>query len=124
MDKRETRRVNPIAQIAFFAVAILVVFEALVIGGVLELKAQTVAKHAPWAYEPFLRVVGEHPDSAWFREPQTVESPAEGFSLSALPMETNAPESAATNLVIEPTTPVSVSTNPPPSKREEIVPVG
>lgn len=127
MDKRETRRVNPIAQIAFFAVAILLVFEALVIGGVLELKAQTVAKYAPWAHEPFLRLVGEHPDSARFREPKPVESTTAELPPLAMPMpmETNAAAAAATtNVVLEPTVPLSLPTNPPPANPEEIVPVG
>ena len=52
------------AQIAGIAVLILIFFEALVIGGVFELQAPAVAKYAPWAYEPFLRIVGEHPESA------------------------------------------------------------
>ena len=123
MDKRETRRVNPVAQIAFFAVAILVVFEALVIGGVLELKAQTVAKYAPWAHEPFLRLVGEHPDSPRFREPKPVESPVAAPSVMPAPVETNT-AAAVTNVVLEPIVPVSEPTNPPPAKREEVVPVG
>lgn len=64
MDKRNTRRINPVAHFATLAVTALVVFEVLVMAGALELKAQTVAKYAPWAYEPFLKLVGEHPDSA------------------------------------------------------------
>ncbi len=132
MDKQETRRVNPVAQIAFLAVAILVVFEALVIGGVLELKAQTVAKYAPWAHEPFLRLVGEHPDSAprrvaakQPRETEPADLTVTGLAPSAMPvpMETN-DAASATNVVLEPTVPVSMPTNPPPAKREEIVPVG
>ena len=64
MNKVEKRRVNPIAKFATLAVFTLLVFEGLVIGGVFELKARTVAKYAPWAYESFLRLVGEHPESA------------------------------------------------------------
>ncbi len=126
MDKRETRRVNPIAQITFFAVAILVVFEALVIGGVLELKAQTVTKYAPWAREPFQRLVGGHPELAPRREPEPVESTVAGiagFAVLPVPEETN-DTALTTNVVLEPTVPVSMPTNSPPAKLEEIVPVG
>ena len=55
MNKQEQRRVNPVSKFTFVAVVILVIFELLVIFGALELKAQTVAKYAHWAYEPDVR---------------------------------------------------------------------
>ena len=64
MEKLEKRRINPIAHVATLAVLILLIFEGLMIGGVFELRSRTVAKYTPWAYEPFLRLVGEHPDSS------------------------------------------------------------
>ena len=63
MNKQETRRRNPIGKITLVLVVLVIGLEALVIFGVFELKAQTVAKYAPWAYEPILRLVGEHPES-------------------------------------------------------------
>jgi hypothetical protein len=144
MDRQEKRRINPIASITLVAVVFLVVFEFLVIGGMLELNAQTVAKHAPWAYEPFLRLVGEHPESAPRRA--SVEESGEtesidvsvagvaGINPSAVPVliETDATERAS-NMILEATvplevepepTPVAVPTNRPVEKPQEIVPVG
>ena len=144
MPKLETRRINPIAHFASLAVVLLVVFEGFVIFGALELDAQTVAKYAPWAYEPFLRLVGEHPESAprlarveRTREPEPVESTVAGVTglepaAIPVPMETN-DTVLATNLVLEPIVPpevdpdpvpVAAPTNSPPAKQEEIIPVG
>jgi hypothetical protein len=63
MNKKESRRIVPLSGFAFAALAVLIVFQVLVIGGVFKLEASTVARIAPWAYEPFLRLVGEHPES-------------------------------------------------------------
>ncbi len=112
MAKLETRRVNPIAHITFAGVVVLIVFEALVIFGVFELQAQTVAKYAPWVYEPFLRLVGEHPDSV--PRQAAVEEVNESEP-------TVLPEANATGS--EPT-PVVAPTNAPVAEPEEIVPVG
>lgn len=68
MRKKESRRRVPVSAVAFAAIALLVVLEVLVIGGVFGVKAATVARIAPWAYEPFLRLVGEHPESAALKE--------------------------------------------------------
>lgn len=120
----ETRRINPIARVTFVAVMVLFVFEALVIFGLFELKAQTVAKYAPWAYEPFLHLVGEHLESAPRRV--AVEEAEELVTEpSALPVLTMTNEtSAVTNGMIELVVPVVVPTNTPPTKPKEIVPVG
>ena len=132
MDKLETRRTNPVAHFALLAVAILVVFETLVICGAFELKAQTVEKYAPWAYEPFLRLVGEHPESAprWVaverpRKAKPAETAVAGLASSALPLpvETNLVLEATVPLEAEPD-PVAAPTNPPPANRDEIIPVG
>ena len=64
MDKVESRRVAPIGWVTTIVVLILFAFELLMMFGAIELRAATVAKYAPWAYEPFLKLVGEHPDSA------------------------------------------------------------
>ena len=144
MEKQETRRINPIAHITLVLVLLLIVFEALVIFGVFELKAQTVAKHAPWAYEPFLKLVGEHPESAprW----ASIEEPEEkqavkatmvgvtGLEPSAIPVlvETNE-ATLATNLILEATVPLETEPEPvpvsapidaPENEVREIVPVG
>ncbi|MEN8254217.1 MAG: hypothetical protein ABFR33_01995 [Verrucomicrobiota bacterium] len=140
MDRKETRRINPIAHITLVLVLLLIVFEGLVILGALELKAQTVAKHAPWAYEPFLKLVGEHPESAprW----ASVEEPEEnealeatmvgvtGLEPSAIPVLVETNEAVpATNMIIEATVPLEVESEPvpvaaPTNAPQEIVPVG
>jgi len=68
MSKKESRRRVPVSAIAIAVFVLLVVFEVLVIGGALEIKSSTVARIAPWAYEPFLRLVGEHPESDTMKE--------------------------------------------------------
>jgi hypothetical protein len=143
MSQQETRRRNPIAHITLVLVVLLILFEALVIFGVFELKAQTVAKYAPWAYEPFLRLAGEHPESTprW----ATVEEPEEdeeidsatlgvtGLEASAIPVLVETNEAIlATNLILEATVPLKVEPEPipvatstnAPAAPEETVPVG
>ena len=68
MNKKESRRIVPLSVVAIAAFAVLIVCQVLVIGGVFELKASTVARIAPWAYEPFLRLVGEHPESQTLKD--------------------------------------------------------
>ncbi len=147
MEKLETRRRNPVAHITLVLVLLLIVFEALVIFGALELKAQTVAKYAPWAYEPFLRLVGEHPESTprWVVVEEAEENEGDeavesmivgvtGLEPSAIPVliETNA-MLLATNLILEATIPLEIEpepvpvdapTNVPETELEEVVPVG
>lgn len=145
MDKLVTRRTNPISHVAALAVTTLLVCEVLIMVGGLELKAQTVAKYAPWAYEPFLKLVGEHPGSAprWAAVEKADESVASPSTVSGmggltpgemlLPIEINEPE-LSTNIVLEPSipleaelesVPVTTSTNNVPTPSEKIVvPVG
>ena len=125
MDKRETRRINPIAHLTWIVVLLLLIFQALVIAGVTELKAHTVAKYAPWAYESFLRLVGEHPDSSprWATVEEAAAPPAEdhdvisytGLAPSAVPVliETN-DVVLSTNILLEATTPREVDAEPVP----------
>ena len=63
MKIKESRRIVPISMVTLVALGVLFVFEMMVMLGAVNLKASFVAKVAPWAYEPFLRLVGEHPDS-------------------------------------------------------------
>jgi len=136
MSKLEIHRVSPIAHITLVVVVILIVFEGFVIFGALELRAQTVAKYAPWAYEPFLKLVGEHPESAprWAVVDESKEDKSidpvgvnvTGLDPSAIPVliETNEPV-LTTNLVREATVPLEVELTPvAPTNTPEIVPVG
>ena len=144
MEKQETRRRNPIGHITLVLVVLLIGFEILVISGMFELKAQTVAKYAPWAYEPFLRLVGEHPESTprWISVEETdVAESVEldvanitGLEPSAIPMLIETNEAVlATNLILEATVPVEVEpeplpdaalTNSPSAELKEVEPVG
>ena len=144
MAKLETHRINPIAHITLVAVIILIIFEVLVMGGVLELKSQAVAKYAPWAYEPFLKLVGEHPDSAsrWATVEEADESDpiilsevnAKGLEASAIPVLVSTNEMVLeANILLEASVPletetepipVDVPTNAPVADPEEIIPVG
>lgn len=135
MARQEHRRINPIAHIALIAVAVLILFEVLVISGALELKAQTVAKYAPWAYEPFLRLVGEHPESAprWaIVEEANEEEPAAsavagvtGLEPSAIPVLIETNEAVlSTNLILEATVPLKTDSGPAADEAGEPEPVG
>lgn len=144
MGKQETGRRNPIAHITLLFVVLLFIFEASVIAGIFELKAQTVAKYAPWAYEPYLRLIGEHPDSTprWVTVEETEEEPAEeiaianmtGLEPSAIPVLVETNEAVlATNLILEASVPLEVEpeplpvimpTNAPSGELEEAEPVG
>jgi hypothetical protein len=77
MKDFESRRIMPLGHVAMVAVGVLVVFELAVAGGMVRLPAGIVAKYAPWAYEPFLKMVGEHPDviPAWVATQKERENP-------------------------------------------------
>lgn len=140
MSKNESHRVNPVGHVALIAVLILLGFQLLAILGAVELKSGTVAKVAPWAYEPFLRLVGEHPDSKprW-ASVEEADQPATsstdvvaltGLESSAIPLliETNAAAQSA-NTILEATTPLDVeegsaTTNIPAEKLLDVPPVG
>ena len=136
MAKLETHRINPIAHVTLLVVAIVIVFEVLVIFGLFELKAQTVAKYAPWAYEPFLKLIGEHPESiprwATVEEPEEAD-PAAAAEANATGLEPSAIPVLVSNVVLEASVPLetepepipgAVPTNAPAAKPQETVPVG
>jgi hypothetical protein len=145
MSKKESRRIVPVSTLAIAAFALLVVFEGLVIGGVFEVKASTVARIAPWAYEPFLRLVGEHPESKTRNEsvggekeedagvPSGMASVA-GFNPDDLVIELDAEIEEAVEVDFEavlpdgsPSNAVPVEspiTNPVPDHSADVVPVG
>lgn len=134
MKNRESRRIVPVSVITLVVLAVLVVFEALIIIGALEVRTSTIAKVAPWAYEPFLRLVGEHPDSYRHRGGQDKEEDsrpgASGIELVAglhgerLDADTNRiPDS--TELPDSGEEPSPETDSPPPEKSsDEVVPVG
>ena len=141
MGRRETRRINPIARVTLTGVLMLVAFQLLIIGGALQLEAGTVHRYAPWAYEPFLRLVGEHPDTE--RQWAAVEEEAgeadtgrsafanlAGLQPEAIPLLTgtnDAPAEAGIDLLPadEPVNaPVPAVTNVPAERAEVIEPVG
>lgn len=143
MEKLEKRRRNPLAKVAVLVVLVLLVIECGVMFGVYELQGKTVAKYAPWAYEPFLRLVGEHPDStprgAAIEEekkryrPVSAVADLGGIAPTAFEsmIDTNAP--LATNVILEASIPIETDVEPEPvttlpestpAEVEEAVPVG
>jgi len=139
MGKKQTRRISRIANVTAVAVVALVLFEVVMISGAIELKAQTVAKYAPWAYEPFLRLVGEHPESPPHVAVIAEEEPEETDPvLNVAPDQTglmlDIPVVAVeTNVVLDSSVPVEptpeeealdVPTNAPVEEVEEVLPVG
>ena len=57
----EKRKNSPLTRLVFFLIFLLLLGEGILLAGVLDLNASTVEHYAPWAYEPFLRIIGEHP---------------------------------------------------------------
>ena len=57
----EKRKTSLLTRFVFLIVLILFLGEGLVLGGLLELNTSTVERCAPWAYESFLHLIGEHP---------------------------------------------------------------
>ena len=60
MNKEASRRIVPESVAALVVVGLLGLFELLVLFGALEVNGASVAAVAPWAYEPFCKLVGEH----------------------------------------------------------------
>ena len=143
MSKKESRRRVPVSAVTMAAVVLLVFLEILVIGGVFSVKASTVARIAPWAYEPFLKLVGEHPDSerwkARSRNEQEVAASSGMASVAGLNTEGVIIELATTANQSGEVTPEAqlpaanpsnavpegaAVTNPVPERPENVVPVG
>ena len=145
MSKKESRRIVPLSAVAIAAFIMLVVFEVLIIGGVVGVKASAVARIAPWAYEPFLRLVGEHPESATSKESAGNQKEDEtnrssglasvaGFNPDALVIELDVPPEEGGDVVPEAIRPDgglsnavptgSSITNSVPERLEDVVPVG
>ncbi len=145
MRKKESRRRVPVSVVAMAAIALLFVLEGLVIGGAFGVKAATVARIAPWAYEPFLRLVGEHPESAALKEsigdqkedearsPSGMASVA-GFNADELVIDLDTLIEADGDVGAEVILPMgtqsnsvptgSSRTNPIPDRSGDVVPVG
>lgn len=112
------------------AFVLLTVFEVLVLTDAIEVKASTVAKIAPWAYEPFLRFVGELPGTPPHATPSRGTAKKEstamelmtGLSPKALTLDVETNVVPETNEV--PAQPTETSTNAPAKKSQEVVPVG
>ena len=130
MKQLEQRRIVPISIITMILFSIMGLFQLFVIAGGYELEASTVQKIAPWAYEPFLKLVGEHPDTrpAWAIENRTKEleeqpSPVTvaGIDPESISVDLNL-DPMPTNTIIEATVPVD---EPKPAKKSgEVIPVG
>jgi len=117
----------------------------LVIAGALEIKSSTVARIAPWAYEPFLKLVGEHPESDTMKESvqdRTAQGGAvpsgmaavAGFNSEDLTIDLDTQTEESEDLAAESVEPAeapsnavpagSSVTNPPAAEPKKVIPVG
>lgn len=138
MKPVNSRRIVPIAVVTIILFFLMIVFQVFVIAGGYELEASTVKKVAPWAYIPFIKLVGEHPDTRpeWATEQETKTKEEKqdvitfaGFRPESIPVTIDVDPLPATNVVLESTVPVeepqrAVTNDLPVSKSEEVVPVG
>ncbi len=134
MKNRESRRIVPASMIAIAVFTLLAVLEVSVICGVMQVNAAAIAKVAPWAYEPFLKLVGEHPDS--YRQRGSTESSGEqaeeaasldllaGLGAEELLAETNAVQESTVTPVVEEEPAADPETAEPEAPPKKVVPVG
>jgi len=110
---KETWRIVPVAWWAAAACAVLLVAQAWVAAGGMETSASAVRRYAPWAYGPFLKLVGEHPSSrradtaaaaerAGGAASPSVMATVAGFSPDALSVVIDTGPGPATNAAPEP----------------------
>lgn len=136
MKNKESRRIVPMSMAALVVTVLLVLFEGLTLGHALEVDASVIARIAPWAYEPFLRVVGEHPDQIAPGMSAT-NSSMEYVTINDLTKEIAATNTVvgvfdanmgtnetATPLQIPNEEPVNIETNTPSASPDEAIPVG
>lgn len=136
MNKKASRRNVPASWIAKIVLGLLLLFEVSLICGVTEIKGSTIVKVAPWAYESFLRLVGEEPGAAHAMKRGETETdtgkidPAVSNVVAnvtpaelALPVETNV-DKALPAVDSEPPVEAPATNTPPSSTEEEAVPVG
>lgn len=96
MKNHDSRRRVLVSKIAAFVMGITFVLEGMIIFGALQVDSATIARVAPWAYEPFLKLVGEHPSSQSHLLPDEAGSQnadtmgvMSGFNADTLLEETN-----------------------------------
>ena len=128
MKDVEKRRVVPIATITLVCAVFLGLFQVFVLTGSYQVKASTVRKTVPFLYEPYRKMMGEHPSyrtelvtNAKKKESSTVATVA-GIDPSELQVTIESPELPP--LKVEPPKKVA----PAPEKNiepvDENIPVG
>jgi hypothetical protein len=93
------KRRNPMAHVATGLVGGVALFQLVVISGVIEVRGESIRRMAPRLYEPFLKLMGEHPDyrPAWSAMRQDRTEKVQSISFSGLiptAMPTFLPESS------------------------------
>jgi hypothetical protein len=130
MKSIETRRVTRTAYVASTIVGGVILFEVAMTCGIVDLNAEWVARYARWGYEPFLKLVGEHPDSrpewvvprAGAGENTNAMFFANGFGGMALLPETN--DVSSVDSVEEPSVLPATEDAHPPVEPDDDIPVG
>lgn len=134
MNDVEPRRIVPIAFLALLLFIFMALFQVFVIAGGFEIKASAVKKIMPVAYESFLRLVGEHPETRpeWSAAAQATKSDSAssavtfaGFDPKTIPVTIEEDEKPATKVLIEPSRPKATEKADEPAKDpSNVVPVG
>mgnify|MGYP001827728750 CR=1 FL=1 len=139
MKDQSARRIIPASVIATSAFTVLALVQVFFIVGGMEIKASAIKRIAPFAYEPFLKMVGEHPSSR-------PDKPLEGEQKAVKPNSSSSamatvagfsPEELAVTIedadtpILEPSVPVEklapMKESIEPAKKEPVdkdVPVG
>jgi hypothetical protein len=132
MKDVEQRRFVPISITVITCIALLGVLQLFVVTGGLEIKSSWVQQKMPWAYEPYLRLVGEHPDAIASRlemDQATKEQESSsgigaiaGFAPEDLGVSLdNTTEMPTNGVIVEPSSPVQDAPEEDPA---DAVPVG
>lgn len=115
MKDVESRRKVPAAVIAMICVSVIGLLQLLLVTGAYQVDSGTVRKIAPFLYNPFRKMMGEHPST----RPQTAESQASSRDLEIETVTGIKPE----DLSIEIKTEGSVPAIEAPEEGKTIIPV-
>lgn len=136
MKNVQEHRVVPVAMVMTIIMSCIGLFEVVVVAGGLEIKSSTIKRIAPWAYAPFLRMVGEHPEQFKGTEADTKPKMSSsiaglakvaGFSADELDITLEGTEPVNLETILEPTVPVPEIIEPTevePIDPADVEPVG
>ena len=122
MKETTARRIVPISIVTMIVFGLMALFQIFVITGGYELEAATVKKAAPWAYESFLKLTGEHPDTRpeWIKEKKAVNPEIDMITIGGI-----RPEDISVTIEDQPLTKKKVVIEPtkPIEEKARVIPV-